>query len=289
MASTLPDPRVNAYRADLADRRLEGEVSAARFVDGELRQVAQPIAPVRREPGPRAALDTEALLGETVRVFDEAEGFAWVQLERDGYVGYVPSEALRGDIVEATHRVSALATFVYPEPNIKAPPLTQLSLGARIAVGNLEDRFSRLASGGYVVARHLTETGRNARDFVDVAERFIGAPYLWGGRTRQGLDCSGLLQTALDAAGIRAPRDSDMQQATLGSEVLVPDDLEGLERGDLVFWPGHVGIMADSVMLVHANAHHMAVVSEPLVTAAERSLKAGVRIATIKRLAKAEA
>jgi cell wall-associated NlpC family hydrolase len=261
MASTLPDPRVNAYRADLADRRLEGEVSAARFVDGELRQVAQPIAPVRREPGLRAALDTEALLGETVRVFDEAEGFAWVQLERDGYVGYVPSEALRGDIVEATHRVSALATFVYPEPNIKAPPLTQLSLGARIAVGSLEDRFSRLASGGYVVARHLTETGRNARDFVDVAERFIGAPYLWGGRTRQGLDCSGLLQTALDAAGIRAPRDSDMQQATLGSEVLVPDDLEGLERGDLVFWPGHVGIMADSVMLVHANAHHMAVVS----------------------------
>lgn len=288
MASMLPDPRTNAYRSDLADKRLEGLVSAARFVDGELRQIAQPIVPVRREPGARAALDTEALLGETVRVFDQAEEFCWVQLERDGYVGYVPAEALRSNIVETTHRVSALATFVYPEANIKAPPLTQLPLGARVAVAGLEDRFARLASGGYVVARHLTETGRHAPDFVDVAERFIGTPYLWGGRTRQGLDCSGLLQTALDAAGVRAPRDSDMQQASLGSEVLVPDDLDGLERGDLVFWPGHVGIMADGVMLVHANAHHMAVVAEPLVTAAERSLKSGVRITTIKRLAKAE-
>jgi cell wall-associated NlpC family hydrolase len=284
MTSTL-DPRLNAYRADLADERLEGRVTSARFVAGEPRQVAQPVTAVRRNPEARAPLDTEAVLGEIVRVFDEADGFAWVQLERDGYVGYVSADALRSEIVGATHRVSALATFVYPEPDIKTPPLQQLPLGARIAVAGSEDRFARLSTEGFVVLRHVTEIGRHARDFVDVAERFIGTPYLWGGRTRHGLDCSGLLQIALEAAGIAAPRDSDMQQAALGTEMLVPQDLEGLERGDLVFWPGHVGIMADSVMLVHANAHHMAVVTEPLVTAAERTLKAGSRITTIKRMA----
>jgi cell wall-associated NlpC family hydrolase len=135
-----------------------------------------------------------------------------------------------------------------------------------------------------VVARHLAEEGRFARDFVEIAERFIGTPYLWGGRTRLGLDCSALVQLALEASGRSCPRDSDLQQAQVGVDVLVPPDLEGLERGDLVFWQGHVGIMMDGVMMVHANAHHMAVAVEPLKDAADRAARLGNRITAVKRI-----
>jgi cell wall-associated NlpC family hydrolase len=283
-----PDPRVNAWREDLADEQLVGKVTSRRFVAGVAAQIARPVVAVRRRPGHGEPLDTEALWGETARVFETVDGFAWLQLDRDGYVGWVPVDALARDPIEATHRVSAVASFVFPIPDIKAPPLMQLTLGARIAATPLDDRFVRVALpnglAGVMVARHVTEEGRHARDFVDVAERFIGSPYLWGGRTRNGLDCSGLLQTALDAAGIAAPRDSDMQQAALGDELLIPSDLDGFERGDLVFWPGHVGIMVDGVMLLHANAHHMAVAAEPLTFAADRIAKAGSRISAVKRL-----
>lgn len=282
------DRRTNAFRDDLADRRLEGRVTAERFVDGTPAQVVRPVAAVRRRPGLAEPLDTEALWGETVNVLETAANFSWVQLDRDGYVGYMPADALSAALVKPTHRVAALATFVYPGSDIKQPPLMQLPMGARVAVTSADDRFATIAMpngfAGRVIARHLVEEGRHVPDFVDVAERFIGSPYLWGGRTRYGLDCSGLLQAALDAAGIPAPRDSDMQQAVLGSELLIPADLEGLERGDLVFWPGHVAIMVDSVMMVHANAHHMAVAAEPLQFAAERIAKTGSQIAAIRRL-----
>ena len=283
MPATL-DPRVNAYRPDLADARLRGVVEAPRYAPGEQRQIARAVVAVRRRPGPHEPLDTQAVLGEVVRVFDEAGGFAWVQLERDGYVGYVAADALRPEIFPTDHRVSALATFIYPSPDIKASPLAQLPLGARIAVQSMDDRFAQLRPDGYVVLRHIAEHGRWAKDFVDVAERFIGTPYLWGGRTRHGLDCSGLLQSALEAAGIASPRDTDMQQAALGAELLIPADLEGLARGDLVFWPGHVGMMIDSVLLLHANAHHMAVAVEPLRSAVNRISRAGHSVAAVKRL-----
>lgn len=279
------DPRLNASRPDLADERLRGRVSAPRYVAGVPGQIVRALVAVRRRPGAAEPLDTEALYGETVQVFDTANGFAWVQLDRDGYVGYVAADAVAGEMIATTHRVSALATFVYPAADIKAPPLMQLPMGARIAIASMDDRFGRLVSGGYVVLRHIAEEGRTARDFVDIAERFIGTPYLWGGRTRYGLDCSGLVQTALEAAGIAAPRDSDMQQLAIGDDVLIPADLDGLDRGDLVFWPGHVGIMTDGIMLLHANAHHMAVAVEPLTFAADRIAKAGGgRVTVLRRI-----
>jgi cell wall-associated NlpC family hydrolase len=293
MAMEKLDPRLNAFRPDLADERLRGRVESTSFVPGILCQVMQPVAPMRRMPGADKELLNEALIGERARVFDwgaEAHhGWAWVQLERDGYVGYMPAQALSSEVTEPTHRVTAAGTWVYAAADIKSAAVLHLSLGAEIAVRRLDERFAELASGYFVVARHIMERGRFARDFVEVAERFIGTPYLWGGRTRLGLDCSSLVQLALEATGQACPRDSDMQQAALGASVLVPDDLEGLDRGDLVFWPRHVGIMTDGVMLLHANAHHMSVAAEPLANAVARNRRAGLSISAVKRIARGPA
>lgn len=278
------DPRRNAFRSDLAAQSLYGRVAAPHYATGIVRQIVRSSVPLRRTPQHPASFETEALFGELVTVYDEADGWAWVQLDRDRYVGYILADTMTSEVRAATHRVSALGTFVYPLADIKSPPLLQLSINAGLVVVDGDERFCRLASGGYVVRRHLMEASRFARDFVEIAERFVGVPYLWGGRTRIGIDCSGLVQMAMHAAGLEAPRDSDMQRAEIGSDILVPESLEGLRRGDLVFWPGHVGIMIDSVMMVHANAHHMAVVTETLPETAERVARdGGPRIVAIKR------
>lgn len=277
------DRRRNAVRADLADASLRDSVKAERFVEGEERQVIQAAIPLRSTPNLRSAFDTQLLFGEHVHEFDSREGWSWVQAKRDRYVGYLPSAVLSKHVQTATHWVRALGTFVYPVADIKSPPLMHLSIGAELTVAEIGDPFSRLVKGGYVVTRHITDIGRHHRDFVEIAERFIGTPYLWGGRTRIGIDCSGLLQISLQSAGIPAPRDSDMQCAELGEDLPIPPDLQGLKRGDLVFWKGHVGIMTDGLMLLHANAHHMSVAIETLPEAVERISKAGSRIIAIRR------
>jgi cell wall-associated NlpC family hydrolase len=283
-AAVRLDPRRNAFRPDLAAESLYGKVSAPRYVQGSPAQVTRASVPLRSRPTPTFGFETEALFGETVTVYDERDGWAWVQLDRDRYVGYVPSEALSPEVEETTHRVRSLGTFVYPVPDIKSPPIMHLSMNAGLRIAEGDERFLMLSGGGFVVTRHVAERGRRATDFVELAERFIGTPSLWGGRTRLGIDCSGLVQVTLEASGISAPRDTDMQQAELGEDVAISDVLEGMQRGDLIYWKGHVGIMADSVTLVHANAHHMQVAAETLPEAIERIAKLGAEIAAVKRL-----
>jgi cell wall-associated NlpC family hydrolase len=276
-----PDPRRHAYRDDLAAEPLRGRVAARRFVKGEPRQVVAPSLPLRREPRFDATLDTEALRGELLTVYDESEGWAWVQLSRDGYVGYVPGEGLTRALTAPTHRISALRTYVYPEPDGKTPPLALLSLNAGIAAPRKEGRFLALEGGGFVVGSHAAPVDTAEPDFVAVAEAFVGTPYLWGGRTSIGTDCSGLVQLALEAAGRASPRDADMQAQELGRLV---DPKDALRRGDLVFWEGHVGIMTSGKDFLHANAFHMAVAAEPFAQAKRRIKAAGYEVSCVRRL-----
>ena len=284
MADPKLDPRVTPARPDLAARHLEGQVSAARFVDGEVFEVTTGVAPVRREPFSGAMLDTEALKGERVTIYDRTEeGWAWGQLASDGYVGWLPDIALYRPRGEPTHKVTALRTFAFPGPSIKLAPAETLSLGAQLAIVREDETFAITQEGWHIPRRHVGPLEFSESDFVAVAERFIGTPYLWGGRSSLGIDCSGLVQTALAACGVKAPRDSDMQQAALGQPVPLTEQAR-LQRGDLLFWKGHVAIARDADSIVHANAYHMATAIEPTQAAIARIAAAGSALATIKRL-----
>jgi Bacterial dipeptidyl-peptidase Sh3 domain/NlpC/P60 family len=279
------DPRITPARPDLAAMHLAGKVEAARFVEGQTCEVVEPQAPVRRTPSPEASLDTEALKGERVIIYDENdEGWAWGQLETDGYVGFMPKGALCKTGLAPTHKVIALRTLVFPGPSTRLPPIHSLAFGCRLAISRIEGALAVTASDDFVPACHLASVETAETDFVAIAERFLGAPYLWGGKTNLGLDCSGLLQVALGACGVSCPRDSDMQEKNLGESLTAPSSISRLRRGDLIFWKGHVAIVRDETNLLHANAFHMAVAIEPTADAIARIRAAGSEITGVRRL-----
>jgi cell wall-associated NlpC family hydrolase len=280
------DPRVTPLRDDLAAKYLEGKVKAARFVEGTVMEVIAPQAPLRHQSRLDAPVETEALKGERATVYDtNPEGWAWVQLGADNCVGWMPTAALGPAGAPATHTVAALRTFVFPGPSIKLPPIEALPFGAKINIERMTEQMAVTSSGFYVPAIHLKAVGENETDFVAVAERFLGAPYLWGGKTVLGIDCSGLLQVALTAAGAPCPRDSDMQEQALGRALTKTEQSSRLQRGDLIFWKGHVAMVRDGESLLHANAFHMAVAIEPIAQALTRIRASGSEITSLRRIA----
>lgn len=276
------DKRRHAYRPDLADVRLRGYIDADRFVEGVEMQIGAPLAPVRREPKLDAMQLTQALRGEVLRVFELRGDWAFVQLARDGYVGYVDSGDLLGVVTPPTHRVSVPRSFIYPAASLKTQPAIAITLNAEVTVVGASGNYAELASGGFVYAAHLRPLGEPDTDYVAVAERFLHTPYYWGGKSIGGIDCSGLVQLAFEACGRACPRDSDMQEKELG-QPLPLENLESLRRGDLVFWKGHVGIMQDADTLLHANGHHMLVVSEPLRPAIARIAASESPVTSLRR------
>ena len=279
------DPRIHAIRPDLAAEHLRDAVAAPKYATGAPRTVRTGILALRHEPAEDAPLDTELLHGETVVVYDEHNGWSWLQSETDGYVGYARSEALGPLLGPLTHRVAVLRSFVFPGPNLKTPPRDLLSLHAGIRVTGQEGGYSRLSNGGWIFSAHLSAADRFEDDHAAVALRFLGTPYLWGGRSSIGLDCSGLVQLSLARCGRRAPRDTDMQAVSIGNPVNFSGDESVLQRGDLVFWKGHAGIWIDSGHFVHANATDMMVAVGPLEAIAGRIQAAGAGpIAAVRRL-----
>lgn len=265
------DARVTPLREGLAARSLEGTIAAQRYADPRGCVAVAPAAAIRKAPDPDAEQVDQLLFGEAFDVLAEADGFAWGQARRDGYVGYVDTAALGPRAAPPTCKVAAIRTYAFAQPSIKSRAIGPYSLGALVSEEAREGRFVKAVGGAWFVIDHLSPIGLFEPEAAAVAEWYLGAPYLWGGRESLGLDCSGLVQQALMATGRACPRDTD-QQAELGAAVA----RDRLRRGDLVFWKGHVGIMLDETRLLHANAHHMAVAVEPLAETEARYLSVGV-------------
>lgn len=264
------DPRLHAYRADLAALPLRGKVESARFVAGARARIGRGVIDLRRAPAKDAPLDSQLLYGESVLCYERKDGWAWVQNECDGYVGYVAADSLIETGSGPSHRVAVLHSFVYPEPDLKSAVLDSLPMTAAVAVTRERNGFSALPDGGWVFSRHLEPLDSVTPDYVATAQAFLGTPYLWGGRSSIGLDCSALIQLALARAGIAAPRDSDQQAESLGDLVSESLPSSGLRRGDLVFMPGHIAIAMNETEVLHANAGAMLVTVEPLRAVQER-------------------
>jgi cell wall-associated NlpC family hydrolase len=275
--------RLVAARSDLAAVHLRGQVEAERYAEGEVRRVRVTLLDLTATAEPAGELATQLVSGEAFTVYEvRPDGLAWGQAATDGYVGYVRADGLGFAEAGALVRVTAPWSQVYERPHVRARTGAELPCLAEVAVAGTSGGFARLRGGGFVPRAHLAAVD----DWVALAERFVGAPYLWGGRSLRGLDCSGLVQLALLAARRAAPRDSDMQMALLGKPL---PGRARLRRGDLVFWKGHVGILIDPLTLLHANAYHMAVTAEPLRGAVDRIARSGLAIAAVKRLEPREA
>jgi cell wall-associated NlpC family hydrolase len=276
----MADKRVPPARPDLAAAHLQGKVEAASFVSGTRQQVGRGRTPLHAEPDSHSMRQSELLFGEIFTVYEVKNGWSWGQVQNDSYVGYLHNACLVDTSTQPDHRVTALATPLLPSCDVKSVFYDMLPLGAVVKIGARNKGFAHLAGGGFVFEGHLAPLGEHATDFVSVAERFMGVPYVWGGKTAAGLDCSGLIQTSLQAAGISAPRDTDMMEKALG----IPVERDQIQRGDLVFWKGHMGVMLDGKRLLHANAFHMEVFEEALDQAIARIADAAGPVTSIKRL-----
>lgn len=240
----------------VAHQSLRGRIDGVRFTQGTWQRIVIPLADLNA--GPAGARDRQLALGARFCALTDRDGWVFGRAEADGYCGWVSQSALGADH-PVSHWVSAPATHLYPAPDMKTRESATLTLGATLEVLDCDGRFARTPRG-FVPSQHLRAIDDRANDPVEVARRFIGTPYLWGGNSRAGIDCSGLVQAAWHACGCACPGDSDLQAAMPGIRVPLAD----AEAGDLAFWDGHVGLLTAPDRLVHANAYHMAVTEEDL-------------------------
>ena len=277
---TMPDKRTTPYRDDLAASYLRDKVKVKNYSEAIRHQIMLPVIPIHKDPFAASGLETQLVFGTYFDVYDIVSGWAWGQevVETgNGYVGYVPKMALSLPVFEPDHRIIAMRAPLFLRPDLKSAIRNLLPINAHIALGEVDGDYYKILDQGYVHKKHIVEIDKKGGDFVSVAEQFIGLPYIWGGASPDGVDCSGLVQIALRAVGKDAPRDADMQERALGEKI---DKGAELKRGDLVFWQGHVGIMKDSQTLLHANAFHMLTAQESLQDAISRIGEPS----TIKRL-----
>ncbi len=288
--SPIFDPRITPLRLDIAARVLEGQVEVPQFADANLKQVRLPTAMMLKAADPEAEAVSQLLYGESFDVYEESNGWAWGQSKVDDYVGYVRTEALGAPPEdEPNHCIKMARTPVFSRPSVKSHIRMLLDLNARVYVAHnhdrlTDDRYTFIEGLGWVLTEALRPIDQPEGDPAAVAQRFLGAAYVWGGRSTVGCDCSGLVQASLLACGIECPRDADMQEEALGQEVAYGPNYTGLRRNDLVFWRGHVGIMLSDQHFLHANAHFMTVTVEPLVEAADRINRSTGPVTSIKRL-----
>ncbi len=274
---TKPDRRLTPANDRVAHISLKGLVEAPRYSRGRPARVAVPVADLCAAPG--GARDRQVLMGATLTVLERRQGWAFVVAGDDGYCGYVRTTALAAPQAP-THRVITPGTHLYTRADLKSPDLAAISLGVRLTIEGAEGRFLRTEDGPFVPAGHLAPLEAPPADPVALAESLIGTPYLWGGNSRAGIDCSGLVQLCWHATGRAAPGDSDMQARELGDPL--PEDA-ALRRGDLIFWKGHVAIVTGPDQIVHANGHRMAVTPEGLTAAIARIRAGGEGEVTMRR------
>jgi cell wall-associated NlpC family hydrolase len=287
------DPREHPFRESVAASYLQGKVDAEQFVDGQITKVASDVVPLRGAPGIAVNRISELLFGENFTVYEWIGPWAWGQCQTDGYVGFAPADGLSNDTVAATHEVSALRTYAFEKPDLKSWPVATLHMTSRVAVSDEAHGYCLTDADGWVSRRHLVEIGagpdlqKDKSNFITAARSFLGAPYLWGGRSSLGLDCSGLVQLALMRTGHSAPRDCDQQERCVGSIVengLASGSARGLQAGDLLFMNGHVVVVSAPGRVLHANAHHMCVAEEPFDEFLARVAAMGLPVTTVRRL-----
>lgn len=279
------DQRLVAARPDLAAAHLHGKVEAARFVEGQPMQVSAGVVALRRAPEDDAEMLSQALHGERFTVYEERDGYGWGQCQDDGYVGWADMAALSAPVQMPSHRVAALRSYMFSEPDIKSAPLYLVSENALVHVEERSATLARCARAGWIAERHLAPLSTRSDDFLAEVVKYVGTPYLWGGRESLGLDCSGLVMAAALACGMACPRDSDMQRKWLGQSIGEPFVPERFAAGDVLCWRGHVGVVGAAVdTLVHANAHYMATIEEPLLPALGRIAQSSGPILDVRRL-----
>lgn len=283
---TQLDKSLNPYRDDLAAQYLKGQVNAGNFVAPKLHQIKCDYAYLKTAPDTSSPNVSEVFFGELVDIYEIKNDFAWVQLKRDNYVGYLPFECVSTEIIEANKKINTIRSFAFSIPKVQGEIKNILPLNSLVkATDRVENGFVYCDGLGFIYLKHLCDLDEYAANPVELAKYFLKTPYAWGGRQALGIDCSGLIQTIHEACGINLPRDARMQEK-MGELIIPSPDFSNLKAGDLLFWQGHVAMMIDNENIIHANSFHMCVEIEPLAQTIKRYDGLGLGLRSVRRITK---